>query len=90
MEGYLRCMTGERPQDCVRWLPLAEWWYNLTFHSAIQCTPYEALYGQIPPHHTPYLAGASLVTKVDRSLQHREAARQLLKFYLRRAQDRMR
>ncbi|KAA3472890.1 reverse transcriptase [Gossypium australe] len=68
----------------------AEWWYNSTFHSAIQCTPYEALYGQSPPLHTPYLAGMSLVATMDRSLQCREAARQLLKFYLRKSQDRMR
>ncbi|KAH1047564.1 hypothetical protein J1N35_038348 [Gossypium stocksii] len=34
--------------------------------------------------------GASVVAKVDRSLQQREAARRLLKFHLKRAQDRMR
>ncbi|KAB2020140.1 hypothetical protein ES319_D07G047100v1 [Gossypium barbadense] len=34
LESYLTCMSGERPQDWVKWLPLAEWWYNSTFHTA--------------------------------------------------------
>ncbi|KAA3476893.1 reverse transcriptase [Gossypium australe] len=55
----------------TEWLPLAEWWYNSSFHSSIQLTPYEALYGQPPPTFMPYLAGASSVAIVDRSLQAR-------------------
>ncbi|XP_016730565.1 uncharacterized protein [Gossypium hirsutum] len=71
-------MTSETPAHWFHWLPFAEWWYNSSFHSAIQLTPYEALYGQPPPTHIPYLAGASSVATVDRSLQAREAARKLL------------
>ncbi|TYJ37836.1 hypothetical protein E1A91_A05G403100v1 [Gossypium mustelinum] len=48
LESYLWCMTGEKPSSWASWLPLAEWWYNTTYHSAIQTTPYEALYGQNP------------------------------------------
>ncbi|KAA3452986.1 Transposon Ty3-G Gag-Pol polyprotein [Gossypium australe] len=79
----------ETPTAWFSWLPLAEWWYNTTYHSSIRCTPYAALYGQDPPLHFPYLAGASSVASVDRSLQHREAMCRLLKFHLSRAQDRM-
>ncbi|GMI67905.1 hypothetical protein HRI_000459800 [Hibiscus trionum] len=89
LETYLRCMTGERPKDWSEWLHLVEWWYNTTFHSAIRTTPYQALYGQPPPIHLPYIAGESLVEAVDRSLQAREAAIKMLKFHLQRAQDRM-
>ncbi|KAA3469278.1 Retrotransposable element Tf2 [Gossypium australe] len=64
-------------------------WYNPTYHSAIQITHYEALYGQDPPLHLPYLPGASLVATVDLILQHREVMRKVLKFHLTRAQDRM-
>ncbi|KAA3465173.1 reverse transcriptase [Gossypium australe] len=81
LEGYMRCMSSERPTDWVLWMPLAEWWYNTTYHTAVQCTPYDALYGQKIPHHMSYLVGSSLVATVDRSLQHREVAR---------AQERMR
>lgn len=89
LEGYLRCMVGEKPSTWVSWLPLAEWWYNTTYHSAIRTTPYEALYGQTPPLHLPYISGATLVASVDRTLQNREAMRKVLKFHLSRAQDRM-
>lgn len=68
---------------------MAEWWYNTTYYSTIHTTPYEALYGQRPPRHQPYLAGSSQVAKVDHSLQAREAARKLLQFYLKRSKDRM-
>ncbi|OIT01026.1 hypothetical protein A4A49_52292 [Nicotiana attenuata] len=64
-------------------------WYNTTFHSAVQCTPYEALYGQPPPLHFSYAAGDSGMEEVDRSLLTREFKIQLLKYHLKRAQQRM-
>ncbi|GKB41921.1 retrotransposable element Tf2 [Tanacetum coccineum] len=41
LDGYLRCMTREKPKDWVKWFPLAEYWYNTNFHSSINTTPYE-------------------------------------------------
>ncbi|KAL4304501.1 hypothetical protein GQ457_10G006680 [Hibiscus cannabinus] len=87
LETYLRCMIGDRPKQWTEWLHLPEWWFNTTFHSAIQVTPYQALYGQPPPIHFLYVAGASMVVTVDRSLQAREATIKMLKFHLQRAQD---
>ena len=48
LEGYLRCFAGHQPSTWTNWLPWAEWWYNTTFHSAIQLTPFEAVYGRPP------------------------------------------
>lgn len=45
---YLRCMTGHKPAEWSNWIPLAEWWYNSSFHSS-GMTPYQALYNQILP-----------------------------------------
>ncbi|GMJ07956.1 hypothetical protein HRI_004464800 [Hibiscus trionum] len=89
LETYLRCMSGEKPREWSCWLSLAEWWYNTSHHSAINMTPFQALYGEEPAVHLPYLAGESFVASVDRSLQAREAAVKMLKFYLQRAKDRM-
>ena len=89
LQTYLRCMTAERPKDWSKWLPLAEWWYNTSYHTSINSTPYAIVYGQAAPTHLPYLAGDSKVEVVDRSLQTREAAIKMLKFYLQRAQNRM-
>lgn len=45
---YLRAMESSRPKNWCKWLPLAQWWYNTTYHSAINRSPYEALYGVCP------------------------------------------
>jgi len=45
---YLRCMCAKSPKNWVKWLPLAEWWYNTTYHTATKATPYEIMYGQLP------------------------------------------
>ncbi|GJY56325.1 retrotransposon-related protein [Tanacetum coccineum] len=47
------------------------------------------VYGQTPPLHNPYVAGESAVEMVDRSLQARERAIDMLKFHIKRAHDRM-
>lgn len=89
LETYLRCMCSEQPSSWSKWLFLAEWWYNTNFHSSIQTTPYEVVYGQPPPIQLPYLLGASVNVTVDHSLTAREAAMKFLKFHLLRAQNRM-
>lgn len=49
IETYLRCMCSRFPRKWSEWIPLAEWWYNTTYHSAIKRSPFEALYGYSPP-----------------------------------------
>lgn len=61
LESYLRCMTGEKPKDWVHWLNLAEYWYNTSFHTTINTTPYEVLYGHTPPLLILYVAKDSAV-----------------------------
>lgn len=82
-------VTSEASHTWSKWLPLAEWLYNTTYHSAIKSTPFEVVYGQPPPLHFPYLRGESSSTLVDRSFQKREEVILMLKFYLMRAQNRM-
>nr|GEZ30112.1 hypothetical protein [Tanacetum cinerariifolium] len=71
LEGYLWCMCGTKSNEWSKWLPLAEYWYNTTYHSATLHTPYEVVHGQPPPIHLPYLPGESKVEVVDRSLMAR-------------------
>lgn len=89
LETYLRCMTSDEPKEWSKWLPVAQWWHNTTYHSATQLTPYEILYNQAPPIHLPYLPSETNNEAVDRSLQRREAMIHLLKFHLLHAQHRM-
>ncbi|GJT62229.1 retrotransposon-related protein [Tanacetum coccineum] len=89
LETYLKCMTGETPKDLVKWIPLAEYWYNTNYDIALDTIPYEVDYVQTPLMHIPYMDKDSTVEAVDRTLQAREQAVQLLKFNLKKAQDMM-
>lgn len=82
-------MTADCPSKWLRWLALVEWWYNTTFHSSIQQTPFEVFYGYSPPIHIPYIMGTTLNQEVQKELVDREAILQLLRFHLHRAQHRM-
>lgn len=65
LEKYLRCMCTVQPKDWINWLPLAEYWYNTSHHISLNCSPFEALYGQAPPVHVPYVADDSQLPGVD-------------------------
>jgi len=82
-------MCSEHPKDWSKWLSLAEWWYNTSFHSATELTPYEVVYNQPPPVHLPYMPGETKVIGVDRTSQRRATMIQVLRFHLLWAQHRM-
>ena len=89
METYLRCFASEKQHQWKKWLPLAEWWYNTSYHATTKMTPYEAVYGQQPPSILTYLPGSSKVQAVDNLLQNRDAILTTLKDNLALAQNRM-
>lgn len=57
IEIYLKCYIGAKPKSCPKWLTIAEWCYNTTFHTSIGMTPFQALYGFSPPRLMPYIPG---------------------------------
>lgn len=82
-------MCGQQPHHWFKWLPLAEWWYNTTYHTATQTTPFEALYEFPPLLHVPYMPHDSPMEAVNQLLTDREQFLVLLKANLRKARDRM-
>jgi hypothetical protein len=50
LEIYLRCFTHACPTKWSQYLAFAEYWYNTSYHSAIQMSPFVALYGHEPRH----------------------------------------
>ena len=72
VECYLRCLVGQIPHSWSKWLALAEFWYNTNYHSSLEMTPFQALYGIIPPLHIPYISGDCPIAAVDQLLKERE------------------
>lgn len=48
LEMYLRCFCSSRPHKWQERLSLAKCWYNISPHTSINMTPFEALYGYKP------------------------------------------
>ena len=48
LEMYLRCFSADSPTDWFKLLPWIELWYNTTYQSSSQMTPFEVVY-VIPP-----------------------------------------
>ncbi|XP_068639376.1 uncharacterized protein [Aristolochia californica] len=89
IEMYLRCLVGDQPKQWVQWLPWAEYYYNTSFHSALQSSPFRVLYGRDPPRLLSYTRGTTRVDAIDEALMDQD---QLLKTFadrLQKAQDRM-
>jgi hypothetical protein len=89
LETYLRCFASEKQHKWVQWIPLAEWWYNTSYHTATHMTHFEAVYGNKPPSVLSYLPGTSKVQAVDQILTVREDILRTLKENLVMAQNRM-
>ena len=61
LKTYLHCFTFEQQHQWENLLPLAEWWYNTSYHITFKMTPYEVVYGQKPPLILPYTPNSSPV-----------------------------
>ncbi|KAK3136157.1 hypothetical protein QOZ80_5BG0428960 [Eleusine coracana subsp. coracana] len=85
---YLRCLTGDRPRNWVRWLPWAEYTYNTSFHTALRDTPFKVVYGRDPPSLRFYEAGDLRVAAVAKTLADRDEFLQDVKARLEQAQHR--
>lgn len=82
-------MVYKQPRQWIKWLSLAEWWYNTTLHTDIKMTPFEALYGIKPPQLplVPYQQISN--TSMKEMLQERHEMDRILKENLAQASARM-
>jgi hypothetical protein len=69
---YLRCFTGDRPRQWLRWLPWAEYVYNTAFQSALRDTPFRVVYGRDPPSIRSYEPGETRVAAVAKTMAERD------------------
>lgn len=87
LETYLRCFVHSCPRNWYRWLFLAKYWYNTTFHSTLGRTPYEVVYGTLPREFG--VEQLEQCTVPATWLKEREIMMELLQQQLKRGQDRM-
>lgn len=89
LESYLRSMVFQEPKQWSTWLPMAEWWYNTSYHSSLKMTPFEALH-----HYSPPMIGEPELTTTTCPAAHltvteRDNRLKQLKENLQHAQNRM-
>lgn len=89
LENYLRCMCFTTPRKWHSWLSLAEWWYNTSFHTSLNMTPFQALYGFPPPMVAEVILPDCPDDKARKLLPNRQTAHQLIKDNLNKAQARI-
>lgn len=88
LETYLRYFVQACPTKWRRLLALAEYWYNTSYHSSLQLTPFEVLYGHQPRQVGIGLWDTSEVPELQEWLQDRKLMVQPLQQQLLRAQQR--
>ena len=89
LEGYLCCFVLDKQTQWIKWLALAEWWYNTSFHMAAKMSPFMVLYGYHPPSITSSLRYQSKVQVVEEHIENQQQVLQLLKDNLILAHNRM-
>lgn len=89
LETFLRCFVHACPTQWSRWLALAEYWYNTSFHSSLGTTPFEVIYGHKPRYFGLSATAACQSDDLFEFLQEREKMQVLIRDHLLRAQARM-
>lgn len=88
LETFFQCFVHSWPSKWMDWLSSAEYWYNTAAHSAIGCSPFEALYGYAPRSlGLPSTPNSS--QDIYAWIQEKQLMNSLLQQHLYRAQNRM-
>lgn len=85
LETYLRCFVHACPHKWSEWLPLAEFWYNTSYHSTLKKSPFEVLYGHCPRHFGIIDSSSCASADLLAWLEKRELVTNLLRQHLHQA-----
>ena len=85
LKQYLQCFVLDKPKKWWKWLGQAEYWYNTTFHGAIECLSFKALYGRDPPALLKHKEGSVVIQSIEEMLMERDGMLDKLRMRLIRA-----
>jgi hypothetical protein len=83
---YLRCLTGDRPRQWLRWLPWAEFLFNTAYQTSLRDMPFRVVYGRDPPSIRSYEPGDKRVAAVAKSMEEHEEFLADVRYRLEQAQ----
>ncbi|WVZ06579.1 hypothetical protein V8G54_019925 [Vigna mungo] len=89
LEMYLRCFVFDHPKKWLEMLPWAQFWYNTSFHHSIGMSPYQAVYGKLPPTLLKYEHSDTDPVDLQESLKNRDVLLKKLKAKLHHLQNYM-
>ncbi|XP_077234173.1 uncharacterized protein LOC143876337 [Tasmannia lanceolata] len=89
LEQYLRAFTSGYPTKWYNFLGWAEYHNNTAFHSSLGRSPFEAVFGRLPPNIPAYCRGSTKLEALDQDLGTRTELLHNLKQCLLSAQTRM-
>ncbi|GJR36746.1 transposon ty3-G gag-pol polyprotein, partial [Tanacetum coccineum] len=80
---------SRKAEKWVDWLPWAEFSYNTSVHTLTKLSPFQVVYGRLPPRVLPYIPGTTKVDAVGGYLQDRDELLKTLRHNLFEARNRM-
>jgi hypothetical protein len=89
LEEFMRCIVHSCPKQWSKWLPVAEFWYNTTHHTALGKSSFQVLYGYSPRHLGIKNLQTCTIPDLEEWLKERELLNRLIQQQLLRAQHRM-
>ncbi|KAJ0907443.1 putative nucleotidyltransferase, Ribonuclease H [Helianthus annuus] len=89
LENYLRAFVFDKPSSWERFLFLAKFSYNTSYHTSINMTPFKALYGRDVNTLHHYTPGSNPNASIDLSLTIHQQLLIALKSSLEQARSRM-
>lgn len=89
LESYMRCFTSAHPKQWHKYLAWAEFWYNSSFHTSLNTTPFKMVYGRDPPSLLWFEDGSTTNSELEDMLRSRDAILKDAKAHLIKAQEQM-
>lgn len=87
LETYLRCFASTHPKSWAKFLPWYKLWFNTSFRTSTQTTPFKIVYGREPSVLVAYEKGSSSNFELDTMLRERDRMLEEVKQHLVRAQS---